>query len=382
MKVWTGVTIVVAALAQAAVANAADARREAFGTMNDGGKPAPVESVVLSNGHGVSARVLAYGATLQSLVVPGRDGQGADVVLAYPDVAGYQAHPKYFGATVGRYANRIKEGRFTLDGKAYQLATNDGPNALHGGRQGYDKVLWTITEVKSGPAASVTLTHTSPDGDEGYPGALTVQVTYSLDEKNDLTIRYKATTDKPTVLNLTNHSLFNMAGAASGHTVLEQKLTVAAANYSPVSPTLIPDGGAKPVEGTPFDFRTPHLIGERIHDGRDPQLLITQGYDHNYVLDGGVTAEPRLAARFEDPASGRVMEILTTEPGLQVYSGNFLNGDVAGVGGYIYRQSDGLALEPQHFPDSPNRPDFPTTRLNPGQTYTQVSIYRFSTTAK
>jgi aldose 1-epimerase len=333
--------------------------------------------VVLSNSRGFKARIIAWGATLQELDAPDRSGHVADVVLNYPDMTGFQDHPQYFGATVGRYANRIADGRFSLDGQSYTLPVNDGPNSLHGGKLGFDKAIWDIAEVKSGPSASVTFTHTSPDGDQGYPGALSVRVTYALSDAGALTITYAAQTTKPTVLNVTNHSLFNVAGAQSGRSVLDQRLTIMADAYTPVNANLIPTGQLQPVAGTPFDFRTPHRIGERIRDGRDAQLVIAQGYDHNFVLRGGETAEPKLSVRMEDPVSGRVMEMLTTEPGVQVYTGNFLDGKAVGKGHEIYRQGDGLALEAQHFPDSPNQPSFPTTRLNPGQTYRQVTIYRF-----
>jgi aldose 1-epimerase len=367
--------LVLALASAASFAHAADAKRESFGATADG---APVGAVVLSNSHGLRARLIAYGAALQALDVPDRDGHSADVVLAYPDMAGYLKTPKYFGATVGRYANRIAAGKFSLDGHDYTLATNDGPNALHGGRKGFDKVVWSIADVKSGPVASVTFAYTSPDGEEGYPGTLKVEVTYSLDEANALTMTYRATTDKPTIVNLTNHSFFNLAGASSGRDILGERLTLVADRYSPVDASLIPQGEPQSVAGTPFDFRTPHVIGQRIHKGSEPQLVRGQGYDHNFVINGGVTAEPKLAVRLEDPVSGREMELLTTQPGIQFYSGNFLNGDAAGKEGYIYRQSDGLALEPQHFPNSPNRLDFASTRLNPGEVYRQSSVYRFS----
>jgi aldose 1-epimerase len=357
-------------------AEAVEAQRAPFGQTADGG---PVEAVTLTNAHGVSARVIAYGAALQSLKVPDRAGRLADVVLAFPDMGGYLKTPKYFGATVGRYANRIANGRFSLDGKTYHLATNDGSNALHGGRRGFDKVVWTVAEVTSGPVASVTFTYTSPDGDEGYPGTLKVSVTYSLDEHDALTTRYKATTDKPTVVNLTNHSFFNLGGAASGRDILDERLAIAADHYNQIDASLIPQGAPRPVAGTPFDFQAPHVIGARIHDGGDAQLILAQGYDHNFVLNKGVTLEPIFAARLEDPISGRVMELDTTQPGVQFYAGNFLNGDAAGKDHYIYRQSDGLALEPQHFPNSPNRPDFPSVQLDPGAVYREVSVYRFST---
>ena len=360
--------------AQTAAACAAAARAESFGSFQ--GKP--VGAVVLSNAAGMKIRLIAYGAAVQSLEVPDRDGRPADIVLSYPDMTGFLKKPQYFGAIAGRYANRIAKGSFALDGKRYSLALNDGANSLHGGTRGFDKVLWTISDVKSGPEASATFTYVSADGEEGYPGALTVAVTYALDDHNALTIRIRATTTKPTVVNLTNHSYFNLSGAASGRDVLGEKLTIAADRYTPVDAGLIPTGELKPVAGTDFDFRNSTAIGARIADGREVQLVRGRGYDHNWVLNGGAAATPKLAARLEDPASGRVMELLTTEPGLQFYSGNFLDGTGVGKDNRVYRQSGALCLEPQHFPDSPNQPSFPSTRLDPGQTYSQVSIYRFS----
>jgi aldose 1-epimerase len=370
----SGAVLALLSLLSAAPTRAAEAGRETFGMLD--GKP--VEAVVLSNAHGLKVRVIAYGAAIQSLEVPDRAGHLADVVLAYPDMAGYLRKPQYFGATVGRYANRIAGAKLELDGRSYALDANDGGNSLHGGKHGFDKVLWDLSAVRGGPEAAATFSYVSPDGEEGYPGELRVRVTYSLDDRDALTIRYEATTDNPTVLNLSNHSLFNMAGADSGRDVLGQRLMIAAETYTPVDAALIPTGELRAVAGGPFDFRTPHLIGARIRDGRDEQLVAGRGYDHNFVIRGGVTATPKLVARFDDPVSGRAMEILSTEPGLQFYSGNFLDGTVVGKGGQVYRQSDGIALEPQHFPDSPSHSAFPSTRLDPGQTYRQVSVYRFA----
>ncbi len=354
---------------------AAEAARAPFGRTPDG---TAVEAVTLKASGGISARVISYGATLQALYLPDKTGHSADVVLGYDDVAGYVAKPHYFGATVGRYANRIAGAKFALDGKTYALAANDGPNALHGGTKGFDKVVWTIAEVKSVPVASVTLTYTSRDGEEGYPGTLEARVTYSLDDHGTLTTHYEATTDKPTVVNLTNHSLFNLAGVPAARGILDDRLTVNADAYTPVDATLIPTGELRDVAGTPFDFRKATVIGARVRDASDPQIVLGRGYDHNFVLRGGLTATPKLAARVEDPISGRVVELYTTEPGLQVYTGNFLDGTTPGKAHVVYRQSDGLALEPQKFPDSPNRPAFPSARLDPGQTYRQTSYYRFS----
>jgi aldose 1-epimerase len=374
MKLAAGIATMAVGLG-ASGAHAAEATRARFGTTPDG---VAVEAVTLTASHGISARVITYGAALQSLMLPDRMGRASDVVLGYDDLAGYVAKPQYFGTTVGRYANRIARARFTLDGKTYSLAANDGPNALHGGKKGFDKVVWTIAEVKSRPVASVTLTYVSADGEEGYPGTLRVSVTYALGDDETLTTHYEATTDKPTVVNLTNHSLFNLSGVGSGRGVLDQRLTVNADEYTPVDATLIPTGELRAVAGTPFDFRKPAVIGARIRDASDAQIAIGRGYDHNFVLRGGVTEAPKLAARVEDPISGRVVELFTTEPGVQVYTGNFLDGTTIGKSRGAYRQGDGLALEPQKFPDSPNQPAFPSARLDPGKTYRQTSYYRFS----
>ncbi|HEX5047214.1 MAG TPA: aldose epimerase family protein [Gammaproteobacteria bacterium] len=375
MRLSTGIVVAMAAGFGAAGAHAAEATRAAFGSTPNG---VAIEAVTLKAANGISARIINYGATLQALLVPDRDGRSADVVLGYDDLAGYIAKPQFFGSTVGRYANRIAGARFTLDGKTHSLAVNDGPNALHGGKKGFDKVVWKIAEVKSGPVASVTLTYTSRDGEEGYPGTLETSVTYALDDDRTLTIRYAATTDKPTVVNLTNHSLFNLAGVPAARSVLDHRLLVAADAYTPVDATLIPTGEIKSVAGTPFDFRQAALIGARIRNASDPQIAIGRGYDHNFVLKGGVTDAPKLAARVEDPVSGRVLELYTTEPGVQVYTGNFLDGTTVGKAHVVYRQGDGLAVEPQKFPDSPNRAAFPSARLDPGQTYRQTSYFRFS----
>lgn len=366
------------ALAMTATAHAANATREPFGTLADG---TPVERITLSNGHGVRAHIISYGATLQSLEAPDRDGKAGDIVLGHATLDDYVEKPNYFGVSVGRYANRIAKGRFTLDGKAYTLATNNGVNALHGGVKGFDKVVWKVVSVKSGPTASVTLSYASPDGEEGYPGKLSVTATYSLDEANALSIDYRATTDKPTIVNLTNHSLFNLAGEGSEAGIMDHVLKIDADAITPVDETLIPTGSLLPVEGTPFDFRQATRIGERIRDARDRQIVYGRGYDHNYVLNGASGAL-RLAARLEDPASGRVLELLTDQPGLQVYSGNFLDGTVAGKSGRLYRQGDGLALEPQLFPDTPNQPQFGSARLAPGQTYRNHMIFRLLTSAR
>jgi aldose 1-epimerase len=350
---------------------AVEARNVDFGTLPDGTRVAAAE---LSNSAGMSVRIIALGAAIQSLNVPDRRGVRADVVLGYDSAREYVAKPQYFGATVGRYANRIARGKFTLDGRQYQLETNDGPNHLHGGVHGLDKVLWKIDEVTSGAPARVVLSHVSPDGAGGYPGKLTVTATYSLSERNELGVEYRATTDRPTVVSITNHAAFNLAGDGD---VFAHRLTIFAASYTPVDATLIPTGERRSVAQTPFDFQQPRAIGQFIRDGRDEQLRVGRGYDHNFVI-AGTPGQLRPAARLEDPVYGRVMDVLAAAPGLQFYSGNFLDGTVVGKAGRIYRQGDGLCLEPQLFPDAPNHSDFPSARLDPGREYVNTMIFRFS----
>lgn len=363
------------AMMTAAPAHAATAERAPYGALTDG---TVVESVTLTGSNGVSARIITYGATLEALNAPDRDGKVADVTLGYRDLASMVAKPGYMGETIGRYANRIAGGRFTLDGKAYQLALNDKTNSLHGGTRGFDKAVWRITAVRSGPAASVTMALTSPDGDQGFPGKLDVTVTYSLDDKGALTIDFAAATDKPTIVNMTNHALFDLAGEGSPTGILQHRLTIRASRYLPVDATLIPTGELKAVAGTVFDFTKPRLLSEGLRDGRDPQIVAGRGWDHNWVLDKGATEEPGLAARLEDPVSGRVLEVLTTEPGIQFYSGNFLDGTLIGKNGHVYRMGDGVALEPQKFPDTPNQPAFGSARVEPGKPYRHRMIYRVS----
>ena len=354
---------------------AAEASRAPAGKLSDG---SAVEVITLSNSQGMSAKILTYGATLQSLVAPDRNGKGADVLLGYDDLAGYVDHPNYFGVTVGRYANRIGGGRFSIDGKAYQVPLNDKVNSLHGGGKGFDKQLWKVVSVKSGPTASVMLSFTSPDGDSGYPGQLDSMVTYSLDEGGALTISFDAKTSRPTVVNMTNHAIFNLAGEGAVGGALGHLLTIPARAYTPVDANLIPTGELKPVEGGLFDFRVARRVEDGVRDGRDQQILFGRGYDHNWALDKGLTSTPELAARLEDPVSGRVLEVLTTEPGVQFYAGNFLDGTLVGKQGHLYRMGDGIALEPQKFPDSPNRPNFPSARVDPGKPYRHVMVYRLS----
>ena len=356
-------------------AQGAQARREGAGVLADGTE---IEAVTLSNAKGVSARILSYGAALQALTAPDRAGQMADVVLGYDDLASYVAHPNYFGVTIGRYANRIGGGRFALDGKSYQLPQNDKSNSLHGGGRGFDKAAWRVIAVQEGPSAQVVLGLRSPDGDCGYPGNLDVTVTYFLDDDGALTIAYAASTDKPTVVNMTNHAIFNLAGEGSAGGVLAHRLTIPAAAFTPVDSALIPTGVLQPVAGTAFDFRRPRVIAEAIRDGHDAQIRIGRGYDHNFALDAGLTTTPKLAARLDDPVSGRVLEVLSTEPGVQVYTGNFLDGTLAGKGGHLYRMGDGIALEPQKFPDAPNKPQFASARVDPDKPYRHVMIFRLS----
>ncbi len=356
-------------------AAAAEAKQEPAGSLPDG---TAVSAITLQAANGVSARILTYGATLQSLMAPGRDGKIADVVLGYDQLAGYVDHPNYFGVTVGRYANRIAGGAFTLDDKRYQLPLNDKTNSLHGGGKGFDKQVWQVVSVKSGPVACVVLSLVSPDGDMGYPGKLTSTVTYSLDEAGNLKIVFEAKTDRPTIVNMTNHAIFDMGGEGSPDGAMDQMLTIPASAYTPVDDRLIPTGELRKVDGTVFDFRKGIRVADGLRDGRDQQIVFGRGYDHNFALDKGVTAKPELAARLADPASGRVLEVLTTEPGVQFYSGNFLDGTLVGKQGHLYRMGDGIALEPQKFPDAPNHPAFVSARVDPGKPYRHVMIYRLS----
>jgi aldose 1-epimerase len=375
MKWVAGLAILAAGCAPTA-AQEVTAERADAGTLSDGSR---VEAIELSNGRGVTARVLTYGATLQSLVVPDREGKPGDIVLGHDTAAEYEAVQDFLGVTVGRYANRIAGGRFTIDGQTFQLPLNDTANSLHGGGKGFDRVNWRVRSVQSGPRASVVLEHVSPDGDSGYPGEVRTTVTYSMDEAGALTIAFAATTTNPTILNMTNHALFNLGGDCSPGGALHAKLTMPAGKYTPVNDALIPTGELAPVEGTVFDFRAGRMLDEALRQGSDAQIKIGRGYDHNFVLDKGQTAEPELAARVEDPESGRVLEILTTDPGVQLYTGNFLDGTNTGKKGCLYRMGDGFALEPQKFPDTPNQPQFGSARVDPDKPYRHVMIIRTST---
>lgn len=346
--------------------------RNVLGAMPDG---AEVEAITLTDGSGMQARVLTLGAALHSLTVRDRDGKFADVVLADPTLEATLAKPQYFGTTVGRFANRIAKGKFTLDGRAYSVPTNDGPNSLHGGTRGFDKVVWEVVEAEPN---RVALKYVSPNGDQGYPGKLTVTATYALEGEGRLAIEYRATTDAPTIVNLSNHAYWNLAGEGSG-TAMEHELTIHADAYTPVDETLIPTGEIVPVEGTVFDFRKAKPIGRDLRTGSEPQLLHGRGYDHNWVISRKPSDTLREVARVRDPRSGRVMSLSSSQPGLQFYSGNFLDGTTVGKGGRVYRQGDAIALEPQLFPDTPNQPEFGSARLAPGQEYVNRMVYRFTT---
>ncbi|WP_428332758.1 aldose epimerase family protein [Novosphingobium sp.] len=375
-RTMIGVTALALSAAACTIpAHAADAQQKSAGKLPDG---RDVAVITLTAHNGVSARILAYGATLQSLFAPDRNGHPADVLLGYDGLASYVDHPNYFGATIGRYANRIADGTFTLDGHSYHLPQNDHGQSLHGGGHGFDKVLWQVAKVQSGPVASVVLRHVSADGDAGYPGTLTATVTYSLDEHGDLGITFDASSDKPTVVNMTNHAFFNMAGEGSADGALNELLTIPASAYTPVDSHLIPTGEMRGVAGTVFDFRKPHPIATGVRDGHDPQIVIGRGYDHNFALDKGATPVPGLAARLTDPVSGRTLDVLTTEPGVQFYTGNFLDGTLVGKQGHVYRMGDGVALEPQKFPDAPNRSAFLSARVDPGKPYHHAMIFRLS----
>jgi aldose 1-epimerase len=338
-----------------------------------------VERYTLTNANGMEVAVLTYGGIIQSITVPDRDGTMANVALGFDNVDDYVDKSPYFGAIVGRYANRIAQGTFTLEGETYQLAINNDPNTLHGGDKGFDKVIWTASDGGSDDGQSLALSYTSPDGEEGYPGTLEITVTYTLTDANEIRIEYHATTDAPTVLNLSNHSYFNLAGEGSG-SIYDHALQLNASTFTPVDETLIPTGEIAPVADTPFDFTTAKPIGQDIRDGSSDQMVIGRGYDHNFVLDRDEGDDTSLvpAARVVESTTGRVLEITTTEPGVQFYTGNFLDGTFAGTGGAVYRQGDAFCLETQHFPDSPNQPDFPSTELRPGEEFTSTTVYAFS----
>lgn len=357
-------------------AHAVTAVRSLFGHMPDG---RPVYAVTMHNAHGITVRIISYGARVQSIITPDRHGHLADIALGYANLAGYLSKgDPYFGASIGRFANRIAKGRFKLDGHTYQLTINDGPNSLHGGIKGFDRHLWTITHIGHGKTASVTLRLISPNGSQGYPGRLTATATYTLYSTNKLKIAYHATTNAPTIVNMTNHTYWNLSGEGSG-SVLNEWLMIKGREITPVNDTQIPTGKFKSVIGTPFDFLKAKPIGRDIYDGHSRQLVIGHGYDMNWVISRKPVSKPRLVARVTDPQSGREIELYSMEPGLQFYSGNFLNGTIVGTSGHIYRQGDAFVLEAQKFPDTPNHPNFGSAVLRPGQHYHNVMIYRFLT---
>jgi aldose 1-epimerase len=348
--------------------------RAPFGMMPDS---TPVEAFTLTNARGTEVRAISYGGIIQSLKVADRTGTVDDIVLGFDSLDGYLGDHPFFGAIIGRYGNRIGKAQFTLDGRTYTLAANNGPNHLHGGLKGFDKVVWKAEPLKSDRGVGVVFTRTSPDGEEGYPGNLGVRVTYTLTDQNELIVEYHATTDKATPVNLTQHSYFNLAGQGSG-TILGHELMIDADRYTPVDSTLIPTGELAPVQGTPFDFRKATTIGARI-DQDDAQLKHGPGYDHNWVLNRKGDGL-QLAARVVEPRTGRTLEIRTTEPGIQFYAGNFLDGTIKGKAGRVYPRRSGFCLETQHFPDSPNKPEFPSTILRPGGDYRTTTVFTFGST--
>lgn len=347
--------------------------RSSFGHLPDGREASLYR---FRSGSGIEAAITDFGGRVISIHAPDRRGKPEDIALGFDDLAGYVAKNPYFGALVGRYANRIAYAQFQLDGRTYHLDTNDPPNTLHGGKIGFDKVLWQSRQIESQGEPALELTHVSPDGDEGFPGTLNVRVVYCLTANNELRIDFSATTDKKTVLNLTNHSYFDLAGQGKAK-VLDHIVTINADRFTPIDKNLIPTGELAPVENTPFDFRQPRCIGDRIED-RNEQLKIALGYDHNFVLNQSGGSTPGFAARAVHPESGRMLEVFTTQPGVQFYTGNHLTGDVKGKGGIVYAYRSGFCLETQHFPDTPNHPEFPSTELSPGQEFRSTTIFRFA----
>lgn len=345
--------------------------KTSFGTLSDG---QAVDLYTLHNAAGMTAKISNYGGTIVSLTAPDKDGKFEEVTLGMDSLAGYEKGVPFFGALIGRYGNRIAKGKFDLDGKTYTLPTNNGPNSLHGGAKGFDKRVWTATPVE-GDEPTLKLTYVSKDGEEGYPGTLNVEVTYTLQKDNALKIDYKATTDKPTVVNLTNHTYFNLTGGVK-RDILDHVVTIYADKFIPVSKDLIPTGELQPVAGTPFDFTKPRVIGQSINDSTDVQIKNGGGYDHAWVLTDSSKSMKKVATVME-PTSGRVMEVQSTEPAVQFYTGNFLDGTLSGRG-VTYKKRYALCLETEHYPDSPNQPKFPSTVLRPGQTYQTTTIYTFS----
>jgi aldose 1-epimerase len=361
--------------AAGAARGAASITRHLFGTTASGTR---VYRYTLTNTQGMRVRILTYGGIVQSMSVPDRNGHFRDVALGLRTLKQYEAESPYFGAIIGRYANRIAKGTFTLDGKTYHLPINNPPNSLHGGTRGFDKRVWAATPRDTNGVVSLRLSRVSPDGEMGYPGTMHVSVVYTLTNSNGLRMDYRATTDKDTVINLTNHTYFNLAGEGSG-TVYDQRVMINADRYTPIDVNLIPTGRKAPVAGTPFDFTKSKPIGRDIRDGVR-QIVFAHGYDHNWILNQtGGHGRLTLASRAYDPASGRVLRVLTDQPGVQFYTGNFLDGSIVGISGKTYRQGDAFTMETQHFPDSPNHPNFPSTVLHPGQVFRSSTVYQFST---
>jgi aldose 1-epimerase len=347
--------------------------RQDFGALRGGER---VELVTLTNGRGMRAAIMTYGAGIQALWAPDRDGALADVALGHGMLEPYVEQPQFIGSTVGRVANRIAGGRFRFDGRDHRVPPNNGPNALHGGPAGFDKVNWSV--IGTG-AASVTLGHVSPNGDQGFPGTLTVTATYALSDENELSVEYRAATDRPTLVNLSNHAYWNLAGEGAPTGAMDHLLTIPADHYLPTDSTAIPTGEFRPVDGSVFDFRQPTAVGARVREAGDEQIRFGRGYDHAWAIGRAPSAEPRLVARLEHPGSGRIMEMRSNQPGLQFYSGNFLDGTSTGKSGQLYRMGDTIVLEPQMFPDTPNRPEFGSLRLDPGETYRNFIAWRFLT---
>lgn len=341
----------------------------------------PVTRYTLTSGHGMRVRILTYGGIIQSIEVPDRTGHVDNVVLGFPTLDGYLNNTgsakTYFGAIIGRYGNRIAKGTFSLNGNEYHLPINNNGNSLHGGTAGFDTKVWQASQQNDSGSVGLKLQYVSPAGEMGYPGTLTTTVTYTLNQKNELRIDYQATTDAPTVINLTNHTYFNLAGEDTLD-VYDQRVTLHADNYTPTNPAQIPTGQIAPVKGTPFDFTSPTAIGAHI-TANDPQLLLARGYDHNWIINRGNNTGLVEAARAEDPRTGRTLTVSTTEPGVQFYTANFVDGSFTGTGGHAYRQGAGFTLETQHYPDSPNHSNFPTTTVNPGQTYDSTTVFAFGT---
>jgi aldose 1-epimerase len=360
--------------ASGVAAKSGSTTKSSWGKTPDGEQ---VDLYTLTNKNGVEAAITTYGGAVVSLKVPDRQGQVGDVVLGFDSVGGYVDNKSYFGAIIGRYGNRIGHAQFTLDGKTYKLAKNNGENTLHGGIKGFNKAVWAAKEIPAEGGQALELSYLSKDGEEGFPGNLQVRVIYTLTDSNELKVEYFATTDKKTVVNLTNHSYFNLAGPGSGD-ILGHILTMEADQFTPVDSGLIPTGELRDVSGTPFDFRTPTPIGARIQSD-DEQIKLGGGYDHNFVLRRKPGAPISLGARVVEPKTGRIMEVWTTEPGVQFYTGNFLDGSAHGKGGIAYTKRSAFCLETQHFPDSPNQPKFPSVVLNPGERYHTTTIYKFST---